>query len=52
LRRYNNDVEKTIRELKVEKLLDLGLVLDRIHAENTLASVGWDVNAAAEKLLA
>jgi len=51
LKRCSNDVERAVRELKIEKLLDLGLVSDRHHAENTLATVAWDVNAAAEKLL-
>lgn len=51
LKRCQNDVQAAIRELKIEKLIDMGLVPDREIATAVLESANWDPNAAAEKLL-
>ncbi|KAL3123816.1 hypothetical protein niasHT_010029 [Heterodera trifolii] len=44
------DVEATIRQLKIEKLIEMGLATDRSLALSALDSEEWDVNAAANRL--
>lgn len=50
LLRNGFDVERTIRELKIEKLIELGLATDRELAASALDSEKWDINAAANRL--
>ncbi|KAL3072652.1 hypothetical protein niasHS_017626 [Heterodera schachtii] len=44
------DVEATIRQLKIEKLIEMGLATDRSLALSALDLEEWDVNAAANRL--
>ncbi|KAF7634911.1 hypothetical protein Mgra_00005653 [Meloidogyne graminicola] len=44
------DVEKAIQQLKIEKLLEMGLATDRELASSALDSENWNVNAAANRL--
>lgn len=50
LLRAGFDVDKAVQELKVEKLLEMGLATDRAAATSVLDCEQWDVNAAANRL--
>jgi len=50
LLRNGFDVDKAVQELKVEKLLEMGLATDRAAATSVLDCEQWDVNAAANRL--
>ncbi len=51
LSRCNQDVDSAVKELKVEKLVDMGIVASRDRAIDSLLTSDWDVNLAAEILL-
>uniref|UniRef100_A0A915D8C8 Non-specific protein-tyrosine kinase n=1 Tax=Ditylenchus dipsaci TaxID=166011 RepID=A0A915D8C8_9BILA len=51
LRKHNFDVENAVRELKIEKLLEIGVAGDRHLAASALDSCKWNVNAAANHLV-
>uniref|UniRef100_A0AAF5PJM2 non-specific protein-tyrosine kinase n=1 Tax=Wuchereria bancrofti TaxID=6293 RepID=A0AAF5PJM2_WUCBA len=51
LQRYNNNIEKTINELKIEELLSMGVAQDRCQAVSALEDCRWDLNAAAAALI-
>ncbi|KAH7694759.1 Protein kinase domain containing protein [Aphelenchoides avenae] len=51
LRRHDFDVDRTVRELKIEKLLETGLAADRDLAASALDSCQWSVNDAANRLI-
>jgi len=44
------NVEQTIRELKLEKLVDMGMA-EREACRAALVASGWDIEQAATKLL-
>jgi hypothetical protein len=50
LLRNQFDTELTIKQLKIEKLIEMGLVNDKELAESVLDIEEWDVNAAANRL--
>ncbi|VDO40803.1 unnamed protein product, partial [Onchocerca flexuosa] len=50
LQRYNNNIEKAVKELKIEELLSMGIAQDRGQAINALQDCRWDLNAAAAAL--
>jgi hypothetical protein len=51
LRRYDFDVDRTARELKIERLIEMGLATDRDLATSALDSCQWNVNEAANRLI-
>ncbi|KAM3728933.1 Tyrosine-protein kinase [Dirofilaria immitis] len=51
LQRYNNNIEKTVNELKIEELLSMGVAQDRGQAIDALQDCRWDLNAAAAALI-
>ena len=51
LEESNWDTSAAIKNLKVDKLLRIGVARDRLTCERTLASAGWDLERAASMLL-
>lgn len=51
LRLSDYDVDKAIEYLKIDKLIEMGLCVDRSIAARALTSTDWNVNEAALKLV-
>lgn len=51
LRKHGFDVELAVKELKIEKLLEIGVVGNKHLAKSMLDSCQWNVNEAVNRLV-
>uniref|UniRef100_A0A1I7XGQ7 UBA domain-containing protein n=1 Tax=Heterorhabditis bacteriophora TaxID=37862 RepID=A0A1I7XGQ7_HETBA len=49
--KFNGNIMEALRELKLEYLMDTGIVGDKTRARRALEEKNWSLNAAAEALL-